>query len=60
MNPDQYNGASLIGLRGIVVKSHGNANVTAFYTAIIEAVTEVERQVPTKIKDKLEHGLCHK
>jgi glycerol-3-phosphate acyltransferase PlsX len=26
MNPDQYNGASLIGLRGIVVKSHGNAN----------------------------------
>jgi phosphate acyltransferase len=60
MNPDQYNGASLIGLRGIVVKSHGNANVTAFYTAIVEAVTEVERQVPTKIKDKLEHSLCHK
>ena len=60
MNPDQYNGASLIGLRGIVVKSHGNANVTAFYTAIIEAVTEVERQVPAKIKDKLEHSLCHK
>ena len=25
VNPDQYNGASLIGLRGIVVKSHGNA-----------------------------------
>jgi phosphate acyltransferase len=60
MNPDQYNGASLIGLRGIVVKSHGNANVTAFYTAIMEAVTEVERQVPNKIKAKLEHGLCDK
>ena len=60
MNPDQYNGASLIGLRGIVVKSHGNANVTAFYTAILEAVTEVERQVPTKIKDQLEHNFCHK
>jgi len=36
MNPDQYNGASLIGLRGIVVKSHGNANSRAFYSAIIE------------------------
>ena len=60
MNPDQYNGASLIGLRGIVVKSHGNANITAFYTAIIEAITEVERQVPTKITDKLEQSLCHK
>jgi glycerol-3-phosphate acyltransferase PlsX len=60
MNPDQYNGASLIGLRGIVVKSHGNASVTAFYTAIIEAVTEVERQVPTKIKDQLEDSFCHK
>jgi glycerol-3-phosphate acyltransferase PlsX len=60
MNPDQYNGASLIGLRGIVVKSHGNANITAFYTAIVEAITEIERQVPTKIKDKLEKSLCHK
>ncbi|WP_286261399.1 phosphate acyltransferase PlsX [Thalassotalea atypica] len=57
MNPDQYNGASLVGLRGIVVKSHGNANSKAFFTAIMEAVKEVERQVPKKIKDKLEHGL---
>ena len=57
MNPDQYNGASLVGLRGIVVKSHGNANSKAFFTAIMEAVREVERQVPKKIKDKLEHGL---
>ena len=57
MNPDQYNGASLIGLRGIVVKSHGNANSRAFYSAIIEAVKEVERQVPEKIKNSLEQGL---
>ncbi|MEW6991769.1 phosphate acyltransferase PlsX [Colwelliaceae bacterium 6441] len=57
MNPDQYNGASLIGLRGIVIKSHGNASVFAFYTAILEAMKEVERQVPEKIKNKLEHGL---
>jgi glycerol-3-phosphate acyltransferase PlsX len=57
VNPDQYNGASLIGLRGIVVKSHGNANSSAFYSAIMEAVKEVERQVPTKIKNSLERGL---
>lgn len=57
MNPDQYNGASLIGLRGIVVKSHGNANTSAFFSAIMEAVKEVERQVPEKIKSSLEQGL---
>ena len=57
MNPDQYNGASLIGLRGIVVKSHGNANSNAFFSAIMEAVKEVERQVPEKIKHSLEQGL---
>lgn len=57
MNPDQYNGASLIGLRGIVVKSHGNAGDDAFYAAILEAIKEVERQVPDKIKTKLELGL---
>ena len=53
VNPDQYNGASLIGLGGIVVKSHGNASDVAFLNAINEAVCEVERQVPAKIKDKL-------
>jgi len=57
MNPDQYNGASLIGLRGIVVKSHGNANSNAFFSAIMEAVKEVERQVPEQIKCSLEQDL---
>jgi len=57
MNPDQYNGASLIGLRGIVVKSHGNANSNAFFSAIMEAVKEVERQVPEQIKSSLEQDL---
>jgi len=57
LNPDQYNGASLIGLRGIVVKSHGNASSLAFLAAIMEAVKEVERQVPDKIRKKLEQSL---
>ncbi|XPF95344.1 phosphate acyltransferase PlsX [Colwellia sp. RE-S-Sl-9] len=58
LNPDQYNGASLIGLRGIVVKSHGNASSLAFLAAIMEAAKEVERQVPDKIRKKLEQSLA--
>lgn len=54
MNPDHYNGASLVGLRGIVVKSHGNASAKAFYSAIKEAMKESQRQVPAKIKDHVE------
>jgi glycerol-3-phosphate acyltransferase PlsX len=54
VNPDQYNGASLIGLRGIVVKSHGNASSEAFLYAIHEAIHEVTMQVPSKIKHKIE------
>ena len=34
LNPDQYNGASLLGLRGIVIKSHGSADVAAVVNAI--------------------------
>jgi glycerol-3-phosphate acyltransferase PlsX len=60
VNPDHYNGASLIGLGGIVVKSHGNASQVAFLNAIKEAICEVERQVPSKIKDKLEQILIDK
>ena len=57
MNPDHYNGASLVGLRGIVVKSHGNASARAFYSAIKEAVKESQRRVPHKIKDRVEQVL---
>ncbi len=60
LNPDQYNGASLIGLRGIVVKSHGNASKTAFYYAIKEAIKEVERNVPQKIEHKINQVLVER
>ncbi|WP_299071566.1 phosphate acyltransferase PlsX [uncultured Paraglaciecola sp.] len=53
MKPDQYNGASLLGLRGIVVKSHGNASSKAYLYAIREAIQQVELQVPEKIKDRI-------
>jgi glycerol-3-phosphate acyltransferase PlsX len=37
----RYNGASLLGLRGIVIKSHGSADSHAFRFAIARAVDEV-------------------
>ncbi|WP_428771988.1 phosphate acyltransferase PlsX [Vibrio sp.] len=60
LNPDQYNGASLLGLRGIVIKSHGSADVTAVINAIGEAVHEVKRQVPSRISDRLEAVLLER
>lgn len=53
IDPSNYNGASFLGLQGIVIKSHGGANVLAFTQAIREAVTEVEHDIPTRIKEKV-------
>ncbi|PZN80958.1 MAG: phosphate acyltransferase PlsX [Candidatus Methylumidiphilus alinenensis] len=52
-DPRQYNGASFVGLRGIVVKSHGNADRTAFAKAIEIAVLEIENAVPDKIGQRV-------
>ncbi len=57
INPDQHNGASFIGLQGIVIKSHGGANQMATISAIDEAVSEVENNVPAKIRNQLEQQL---
>lgn len=54
IDPRRYNGASLLGLRGIVIKSHGGADAFAFEHAIKQAIIEVEKQVPTRIVDHLE------
>ncbi len=48
-DPRTYNGASLIGLNGIVIKSHGGADIFSFQNAIREAVREVEKNVPERI-----------
>jgi glycerol-3-phosphate acyltransferase PlsX len=53
-DPRRYNGASLLGLRGIVVKSHGNADRVAFANAIKMAVKEVEKGVPARIGERVE------
>ncbi|MCP5155166.1 MAG: phosphate acyltransferase PlsX [Ectothiorhodospiraceae bacterium] len=53
IDPRQYNGATLVGLQGIVVKSHGSADVIAFARAIEEAVTEIRKNVPERIREQL-------
>ena len=61
MDPARYNGASLLGLNGIVVKSHGGANAIAFQYAIEEAILEVHNNVidlvHNKINDFINQGL---
>jgi glycerol-3-phosphate acyltransferase PlsX len=54
IDPRTYNGASLLGLLGIVVKSHGGADRVGFAHAIDEAVLEVEKNVPDRIASRLE------
>jgi phosphate acyltransferase len=53
IDPRRYNGASLLGLRGIVVKSHGGADALAFANAIRMAILEVEQAVPERISEQL-------
>jgi len=54
VDPRNYNGASLVGLQGIVIKSHGGADVHAYTTAIKEAVLEVKKNVPDLIIHQLD------
>ncbi len=57
VDPNRYNGATLIGLRGIVIKSHGGANKEAFAHAIEEAIIEIEKNIPERISSEVERLL---
>ncbi|MFO7604529.1 MAG: phosphate acyltransferase PlsX [Gammaproteobacteria bacterium] len=54
VDPREYNGATLLGLQGIVVKSHGSADAYSFSNAIAEAVMEVKHNVPQRISQQIE------
>ncbi len=54
LDPRRYNGASLVGLNGIVVKSHGSADALAMAQAIDVAILEVEKGVPEQIRQRME------
>jgi glycerol-3-phosphate acyltransferase PlsX len=55
MDPGKYNGASLLGLKGIVIKSHGSADIYAFGQALERALEEVQNKVAERITSKLAH-----
>ena len=54
MDSRNYNGATLVGLNAIVIKSHGSADAYAFQHAIDTAVVEVRNQLPTQIRQLLQ------
>jgi len=54
IDPRAYNGASLLGLRGIVIKSHGGADAFSFSNAIKVAILQVRENVPERITTQLQ------
>ncbi len=60
VDPGRYNGATLVGLQGIVVKSHGSADRQAFANAIEVAIKEVDKKVPQRIAKHLESLLIER
>ena len=53
LDPSAYNGASMVGLAGVVIKSHGGADRAAFASAVRVAIVEARKGVPTQIGDLL-------
>ncbi|MCY1179308.1 Phosphate acyltransferase [compost metagenome] len=57
LTPAQHNGASFLGLQGIVVKSHGSAGEEGFRSALRRAMIEVRENLPQRLHGRLEHLL---
>ena len=53
LDPRVYNGASMVGLNGVVIKSHGGADRVSFANAVRVAVTEARNGVPGQIGELL-------
>ena len=60
IDPRLYNGASFLGLRGLVIKSHGGADILAFQHAIHVAEVEAEKDVAKRISVKVESILSQR
>ena len=53
LNPQRFNGASLLGLQGNIVKSHGNADIFGFSCAINQAYNEQRDAIPSLIREAI-------
>ena len=51
---DEYGGAPLLGLNGLVVKTHGSAKATEIKNAILQCVQFTEQKINEKIKTRLQ------
>jgi glycerol-3-phosphate acyltransferase PlsX len=54
LDPRRYNGASFLGLNGIVIKSHGGTDAYGFRYAIETAIEEVDSKIIESIKKQLD------
>ncbi len=54
VDPKRYNGATLVGLNGVVVKSHGSADTVAVRNALEVALREVRHNIPDRIRREME------
>lgn len=61
MDPRAYNGATLLGLNGIVIKSHGSADAYSYGQAILRAVEEVRGGLLRRIAEQIHihHAECN-
>ena len=50
---DQYGGAPMLGLNGLVVKSHGSSNAVEIKNSVLQCVTFMEQKINDKIKEKI-------
>ena len=53
LTSDDYGGAPLLGLNGLVVKTHGNSTYKDIRNAVIQCITFTEQEINEKIKDKI-------
>ena len=53
LRPSRYNGASFLGLQGVVVKSHGSAGKEGFGAAVLHAVQDIQHNLPEQLNKQL-------
>lgn len=53
----QYGGAPLLGLNGLVVKTHGNSQSIEIKNSILQCVTFTEQKINEKIKENLNNEI---
>ena len=56
VEPDKYNGALLLGLDGLVIKSHGDCNALSFVAAVKQAYNMSQQPIITKMIKILENS----